>query len=194
MEEYLEAERRRKLLLETELRCAALAKRRKAEQERIFEEEWNKSMEERRAQARRKWHQGSAERSRWRAQRAKEMENSTHVKLETRQKLWEERKSRPLPAAKSHHSVILGCWVSTQSQLTTVWKRRFCRLNADGLRLYASAVSEMAEVFLVHRSILCLPISRIIQPKLITSPFSRSSQFLMAQTLKNFNYYQTLSP
>lgn len=103
-------------------------------------------MEERRQASRQKWTQESLKRSQWRTQHSRELQSTAEAELASRQRLWQERKSRPLPrpgakGSRPSNADIISCWISVQLSPTRPWKRRFCRLKATGLFLYDSSVS-----------------------------------------------------
>ncbi|KAL4254851.1 hypothetical protein ABKN59_004711 [Abortiporus biennis] len=139
LKRFQEEEDRRKRLLEMEMKFAAIAKRRKAEEERMAEEESHRTIEERRRLFREKGRVLAQQHQQWLRDQEKQAQALALSKQESRHRLFEERRNRPLNNNGFSFRNILTCWITIQKSDTTLWRRRFCRLQKDAMLMFKSA-------------------------------------------------------
>lgn len=127
-----EQEIRRKLTLEEDLRHAAQAKRDRAEREQREEAERHRAIEQRRLADRERRQKHAQKQKEWMEQVYKEAEGEKQKRLEARQHVTEERRTRPLPlkpTTTKEVDVAYAGWVTVQTSESVAWKRRYCRID-----------------------------------------------------------------
>ncbi len=139
--QMMEEENRRKRELEEELRYAAVLRSAKEAREKREEEERRKVLEERRKVDRERRLQQTKRLQQWRDERAKQAEDVVRRKVEMRQHIQEERRSRPVlrNMAGGQHDCFDG-WVTIQIHGSVTWRRRFCRVQGGHMRLFKDTV------------------------------------------------------
>ncbi|CAL1714940.1 unnamed protein product [Somion occarium] len=139
-----EQERKRKL--EEDLRLAAEIRRQREEKERREEEELQRAILERRQRAKQKRLEYGKAAQEWRSQHVRQLQESTRREREQRERVLEARRMRSLSSSVSVSDDVFSGWVSAQSIGSPVWRRRYCRVRSNHVKLYKDSTPESVAV------------------------------------------------
>ena len=153
LRELEEDEQQRKLILERELKHAAIVQKLKEDAERREEEEKHRELEARRSSDRARRLQQTEKLQEWRHERARQAEEAARRKIEMRRTVEAERRARPVPRAQTpdpKHADSFDGWVTMQTADSLTWKRRFCRVRGTAMQAYKDSVSLLPNTLLLY--------------------------------------------
>ncbi|KAI0763682.1 hypothetical protein BC629DRAFT_1596879 [Irpex lacteus] len=133
-------EERRRLLLEEDLRLAAVLRKQKEERERQEEEERHRKIEERRRIDRERRMRQAQKQQEWRLEQARLADETMRRKLELRTHVIEDRRTRSW-LGDALDDELFQCWVNVQKSDNVAWRRRFCRIRRNKLVLFKDKAS-----------------------------------------------------
>jgi hypothetical protein len=138
------------MLLEEDLRLAAVLRKQKEERERREEEERLQKIEERRRADRERRMRQAQKQQEWRLEQARLADETMRRKIELRSHVHEDRRMRSLAGETptiydDTQREVFRCWVNVQKCDNVSWKRRFCRVIHTQLVLFKDPVSHRFE-------------------------------------------------